>query len=169
MKQYIGDGVYAEWDGNGIWLTTERQDSGMTPTNRQLTTSMATLFLEEGREAKLRRLTNSLWLELREVRLSKSPEALFRALRLSKEIQGMGMTLILFSRGRVVEARDPRFDGRALEAEPLPVKTPRSDSKLGIKEAFAQLSLEEQEQLLREIRVRLHRTKESRNVTTESE
>ena len=23
-KVYLGDGVYAEWDGMGVWLTTER-------------------------------------------------------------------------------------------------------------------------------------------------
>lgn len=26
MKTYIGDGVYAEYDGFGVWLTTQRGD-----------------------------------------------------------------------------------------------------------------------------------------------
>jgi hypothetical protein len=28
-RTYIGDGVYAEFDGFGIWLTTERHDEGV--------------------------------------------------------------------------------------------------------------------------------------------
>jgi hypothetical protein len=31
MKRYIGDGVYAEYDGFGYWLTTE---NGVSVTNR---------------------------------------------------------------------------------------------------------------------------------------
>lgn len=27
MKDYIGDGVYAAWDGNGIILTLDQQDN----------------------------------------------------------------------------------------------------------------------------------------------
>ncbi len=25
-ETYIGDGVYAEWDGMGVWLTTQRAE-----------------------------------------------------------------------------------------------------------------------------------------------
>ena len=31
MKRYLGDAIYAEYDGHGLWLTTE---NGIATTNR---------------------------------------------------------------------------------------------------------------------------------------
>jgi hypothetical protein len=90
---------------------------------------------------------------------------LHRALKLSKEIQSLGMVVLLFKKGAIVNTRDSRFDGRAIDILPIPTSRPIADQRLGLKEQFAQLPLEEQEQLLREIRIRLNRTKETKNVT----
>lgn len=47
-KQYLGDSVYVEYDGYGVWLTTE---NGFGPTNK--------IYLEPGSVEALKSLVDS--------------------------------------------------------------------------------------------------------------
>lgn len=134
----------------------------MIPTSHQLLGLPQRALLTEGREAKLHRLCDSLWKELRSVRQERSAIALHNALKISREIQSLGFSVVIFSKGKVVSVNDPRFADQPLilaQEKPLATRTPPKDRFLGLRDQFAQLPLEEQELLLKEIHQRLKRSR----------
>lgn len=71
-------------------------------------------LLAEPRELRVKRLVDTLWLELRKVRRDKTPEALRAALQLSRELLSLGYLPIIIQKGRITGAHDTRMDGRPI-------------------------------------------------------
>ena len=109
-------------------------------------------LLTDGREAQVRRLVHSLYLNLELVRKEKSPSALWTATRILRELNTLGFAAVVLQKGKIVGAEDPRFRGRELTLPKEPL-TP-SDPFLRLKAQIEALPLERQQTLLAELRLK---------------
>lgn len=120
--------------------------------------------------AQVRRLVHELWTELRTVRQTKSPEALYKSMQLLRQLNESGFAVVIINQGRVVGAEDDRFRGKELasldEVAKSAVVTPRPETQtekfFRLRAALLQLPEAEREALLRSIRREHYLTKEKK-------